>query len=458
MSSPDFSRTLARWAALTPPIHSPLALKLAADAVTDTVGCMVAGSHDDTTVRVLAAARQFGLGKANVVGHAPRLSVSSAALVNGTAAHVYDYDDNFHPSAAHASAVLVPALLAVADVENCDGHALFDAYIVGLEVMGRIGEGVNFQHYELGWHATSTIGSIAAAAACARLLKVDAERMLYAISLGMSLSSGSKKQFGTMAKPLHAGLAAQHGVHAALLAQQGITANHEPIDGDWGFRDLFTSPDSPGFADAQTKIGSPLAIEEYGLMTKPHPCCASVHCTVDGVVALMQEHSLRPEQIARVDTYVPKMTVDHLVFPLPADEREARFSMHYGVGLAIVHGALRLSDFHKEAIGRPEITAWAERIHMFEEESVRAGAVTANVLEPARVELLLTDGRTVAITQRYAKGVLQNPMSQAERDAKMRDCTAGHFDPEGLEQLSACLRNLGTTPVRQLMGLLAGAA
>src|SRR5690606_852739 len=136
-----------------------------------------------------------------------------AALVNGAAAHALDFDDNFDPAKAHASAVLVPAILALAEGRAGEppisGFAMLDAYIVGLQIMGRTGQGVNPYHRDRGWHATATLGAIGAAAACARLLRLSAGQAAHALSLATSMASGSMAQFGTMAKPLHAGLAAK---------------------------------------------------------------------------------------------------------------------------------------------------------------------------------------------------------------------------------------------------------
>jgi 2-methylcitrate dehydratase PrpD len=207
------------------PIRSRRAVALAKDALKDIVACMLAGARDEATLCVSSAARGWG---------AP-----AAALVFGTAAHALDYDDNYHPMAGHATAVLAPAIFALAESRAVSGAAVLDAYIVGLEALALVGNGVNLVHYERGWHSTSTLGPFGAAAACARVMELDEERVTAALSLAFSMASGSKLQFGTMAKPLHAGLAAQHGVMAAVLAASGVAGVPEPLEGAWGFRDLF---------------------------------------------------------------------------------------------------------------------------------------------------------------------------------------------------------------------------
>ena len=418
-----FSSALTTWCSESPRITSSRATTLAREAFVDTVACIASGAREDSTRRVFKAAEVFGGGSVTVAGQAQKLAPPGAALVNGMAAHLYDFDDNFHPAAAHASAVLVPAILALGEFRGIDGGASLDAYIVGLEAMARIGEAVNFDHYERGWHATSTIGSLGAAMAGGRVLGLESEQMHFALGLAFSMAGGTKHQYGAMAKPLHAGVAAQHGVMAALLASEGVSAVPAPLESSLGFRAMFAGEQAPGFDGIAETIGVELAIEQYGLMTKLYPNCASAHCTLDAVLALMKEHALDAGDIGRVDTWVPQVTADHLVFRVPDNEREARFSMHYAVGLAIEQGAMSLEDFRADSIRRSHIAAWAPRIEIHVDESVRPMPTPPNVLEPARVQLTLADGRTLEKEVRYARGVLENPMSSAERSAKFADCT-----------------------------------
>jgi 2-methylcitrate dehydratase PrpD len=147
-----------------------------------------------------------------VVGCAARASATNAALANGTAAHALDYDDVLDPSMSHPSAALVPALVALAEATGAGAPAVIDAYLVGFEVTARLGKAMNLEHYRRGWHTTLSLGSPGVAAACGRLLGLDARRMAMALSLSTSMAGGSKRQFGSMAKPLHAGLAAKNGI------------------------------------------------------------------------------------------------------------------------------------------------------------------------------------------------------------------------------------------------------
>ena len=153
---------------------------------------------------------------------AGRIDVVTGALVTGLAANVLDFDDNFDPPKAHPTAVLFPAIMAIAEEERRSGAACVDAYIVGLQILGRIGQGLNPAHRNRGWHATATVGVMGATAAVSRLLRLDAETCARALSVATSMSAGFMSQFGTEMKPVHAGLAAKGGIMAARMAQAGI--------------------------------------------------------------------------------------------------------------------------------------------------------------------------------------------------------------------------------------------
>src|SRR5258708_37640199 len=173
------------------------------------------------------------------------------------------------------------------------------------------------------------MGTLGAGLACGRLLRLDAMQSAHALSLATSFAGGAKAQFGTMAKPLHAGLAAHGGIAAATLAAAGVTGASSALDGATGFVAL-TSDAAPDALDrALAHPGKPLAIEAYGPIIKRYPCCAAVHRTLDAVLELRQEHGLRPEDVHAVETEVSQTTVDALAFDRPRDPMEARFSMPY---------------------------------------------------------------------------------------------------------------------------------
>jgi len=240
---------LARWTSATDANWSDAAVQTAHMALIDTVGCMLAGSRSGVATKLWQGIGTWGNGVCSLAGRSETLSAPWAALYNGACAHALDFDDNFDPAKAHASAVLVPALLAVAEQEDASVAALVDAYIVGLQITGRVGQAVNPFHRNRGWHATATLGAIGAAAACARLMKLPENETAHAISMSTSRAGGFMSQFGTETKPLHAGFAASGGVQSALLARAGLTAGSDTLDGPNALRTLMVGADVEALAE-----------------------------------------------------------------------------------------------------------------------------------------------------------------------------------------------------------------
>src|SRR6185295_15005941 len=233
----------------------------------DTVGVTLAGASEPASLIVRHVVEAEGGDACTVFGTPVRASMSGAALANGTAAHALDYDDMCFVSLAHPSAPLVPAVLAAAESARLSGRAVLDAYVVGFEIEARLGRLMNPRHYQRGWHCTSTLGTIGAAAAVGRLLGLDAAAAGHALAIAASQASGLKENFGTMVKPLHAGLAARNGVLAALLARGGMVASRQAFEGPQGFLRAFDSG-GDGIADAIADLGVRWEIEETGITVK----------------------------------------------------------------------------------------------------------------------------------------------------------------------------------------------
>jgi 2-methylcitrate dehydratase PrpD len=416
-------RQLASWAAETSASHTDVARMLARDALVDITACIIGGAEDPATRAVLEVARRMGNGAALALGSDVRLAAPWAALVGGTAAHALDFDDNFAPAVTHATAVLAPALFALADEERASGAQIIDAYIVGLEIQARIGDWANPQHYERGWHATSTIGVIGTAAGCARLLGLDAERTLAAMSIAFSMACGSKKQFGSMMKPIHAGLAAKSAVLAARMAQADITGNVEPLGGRWGFVDLYGAPGSHDQIRREllASLGSTLAIETHGLLPKRFPCCGAAHRTLDGLLELRRQHGFAPESVDHVDVFIPSFARANLRFDQPENEMEARFSLTYCAARVLDSGRLTLSDLTIQRVSdsriRPLLGLF--RIH------TKEGSVCEELGEhatPAVTRVVLKTGEIHEIGIRAAKGSRAAPFTDAEKFEKFLEC------------------------------------
>lgn len=444
---------LSRWAAGCVRQHESEPIDRAHAALIDTLGCMLAGANEQAPRKVRATISAWGAGSSSVVAGSAA-PAPWAALANGTAAHALDFDDNDIPAASHPSAVLVPAILALAEAQDRRMEDVFDAYIVGLEVMARVGEAVNMGHYAKGWHATATIGGLGAAAACGRLLELDAAQMGAAISIATSSASGYQSQFGTMTKPLHAGLAAKNGLISASLAAQGLRGSDEALDGAASFLTLLADKEAPGFHDLAQRLGNPLAITHYGLSVKRYPCCYYLARSLDAVLSLRSVHNLSPSKVAAVLITMLDRNAGILRYPQPQSVDEARFSAPYCVAVALETGAVRISDFRLGALSRPGIMALMPRIQLQPYASRAAsGELSAN--EPDTVEIRLASGEQLSKTVASAYGSARDPLSRADLLDKFRDCARVSLPPAQIEKAVQIVSNPDLSqPVRSVMRIL----
>lgn len=447
---------LAYWAATVSGEHTSTALERATNAVIDTIACMLIGFHDPASRRAFEAVAEWGGGCSSVIGYPhQQLPAPWAALVNGTSAHALDFDDyNEVPSFAHPSAVLFPALLAIAEEKGKSGSEVLDAFIVGVEALMRIGEAVNIPHYSLGWHATATIGTLAAAVSSARLLGLKADAISAALSIATSHAAGYTSQFGTMTKPLHCGFAAQAGVLAAQLAAQNITASTSTLDGKWSFSGLLSTEEAQGFDAPLAKLGQILAIDEYGLSIKRYPCCSAMHCLIDAVLEQRAGYKLIPSEVEAVTVRLRSTYVDILPFVFPKNDAEARFSLTYCLATALVTGDLQPDDFSRAAVERSEIRALIPLItiekHAFNAE--RGPKAPSDILI-----IKLKNGQIIEKVADRAVGMPDCPLSRSELMKKFSRCAWPVLGDEQCRQVQSLLQNFeGLQDITELMKLLRG--
>jgi len=431
------TRGLATFA-LDDHLFPSLARSRAVDAITDCVGCMIAGSREalagpllKSLASVESSHEQF---PALMLGTARYASPADAALYNGAIAHALDYDDTNHPAYAHPSAVLVPTLLALASRVGASGDKLIDAYLIGFEVFGKLGRAMNTQHYKRGWHATSTFGTLAAVLAAGRLLGLSHQQMAMAIGIAASSASGLRANFGSMTKPLHAGYAARNGVLAAMLAQEGFDASDTALEHRYGYLSVFN--DGIGFDPAPLRsLGEPLEIlTEHGLALKPYPSCGATH---PGIEAALKLHgAIGGAPIARVRMGVSEMAFSPLIHVMPHTPLEGKFSLHYCVAAALVFGEVNLRSFTDEKINDPRITELIPRISMELDPRLRDDTEFAT---EATVETTGGDRHVCHIP--LALGKPARWFSAKQLRAKFDDCT-NMMPPPRRDALYGHLRDL----------------
>ena len=410
----------------------------AARALLDTVGVTLAGASQPAARIVQRVVEADGSGPCRVLGTALVASPGNAALANGTAAHALDYDDMCFVSLAHPSAPLVSAALALADAAGASGAALLDAYVIGFEIEGRLGRAMNPRHYQRGWHCTSTLGTIGAAAAASRLLGLDATAAGHALAIAASEASGLKENFGTMVKPLHAGLAARNGVLAAQLAKSGMTASAAAIEGPQGFLAAMDSS-QPSLAGVVADLGTRWEILDTGITVKLYPSCAGTHPALDALLDLKRRERFAGGDVESVEIGVDPIVPTILIYDRPSSGLEGKFSMPFCAAAALVHGQVGLETFEASPIADPAIVAMQARITMRIDPALDASAPP---LTQARVTVRLRDGRVLTASANGARGYHDRPASDDELAAKFMSCATQAMSESRAAAALAALRDI----------------
>jgi 2-methylcitrate dehydratase PrpD len=411
----------------------------AAAAVLDTAGVILAGAREPASRIVQAIVEAEGQGDCRVFGTNLIASATGAALANGVAAHALDFDDMCFVSLAHPSAALVPAAFAAAELAHASGAALLDAYVVGFEIEGRLGLIMNPRHYQRGWHCTSTLGSIGAAAAACRLMELDRNATGHALAIAASQASGLKENFGTMVKPLHAGLAARNGVLAALLARAGMTASSMAFEGPQGLLHAMDS-ETDGIGAAIEDLGARWEVLDTGITVKLYPSCAGTHPSLDLILDMRREYGFTAADVERIDIDVDAITPTVLLYDRPSSGLEAKFSMPFCAAAAIVDGRVGLETFEDAHLENPRIADMMERVRMTVDPAFDNGAPA---LTQARVTLRLRGGGIDSRSASGARGYPANPASDVELDAKFLSCAERALTKDSSRRALDLLRGIG---------------
>jgi 2-methylcitrate dehydratase PrpD len=381
-------------------VVTPAARDRAATALKDTCGVMLAGAVEPAARMVQAMAAEEGTGGCRIVGTPLETSPGLAALANGVAAHSLDYDDMCFVSLAHPSCALVPAILAAGEFAHAKTAALLDAYVVGFELECRLGNVMNPRHYhQRGWHCTSSIGTMGAAAAAARVLGLDPHAVQHALGIAASSACGVKENIGTMVKPLHAGMAARNGVIAAQLARRGFTSSQHAIDGPQGYLGAMDS-EQDTLDMAAADLGIRWEILDTGVTVKLYPSCAATHPPLDALIDMKRREGLTAAQIQAIDVEVDSMTPRLLIHPNPTTGLEAKFSMPFCAAAAVVFPRVGIDTFDVEHIRNADVQNLMPRVTLRANEAFDGAAP----LSQARVTVRLRAGRLISQAADGARG------------------------------------------------------
>ncbi len=334
--------------------------EVARQCVLDYLGVAVAGAGDPLVGMLLdEMAEAGGAAQASVVGRRERLPALAAALVNGAAGHALDFDDVNVAMPGHPTVAVLPGLLALAELLGSSGRDVLTAFVAGYETECRIGAAMSPGHYDLGFHSTATIGTLGAAAACARLLGLDAEKTATALGIAGTQAAGLKSEFGTMCKPFHAGKAAQNGLLAARLAARGFSSRTDLVECVQGFAATHGPDFAPEKALAEPEGGWHILANLF----KYHAACYFTHAPIECARELRRAHNLIPEHIAAITLRIDRSTDRVCNIPSPVDGLESKFSLRQTVAMALAGVDTASLGAYSEANARdPGLVALRRRL------------------------------------------------------------------------------------------------
>jgi len=433
----------------------PAVIASAKRGILDYLAVTLAGSHDDVVDRLVQVLAPMG-GVSALFGRACRTSSADAALINGTASHVLDFDDLSISMKGHPSGQVLSALFALSDEIGASGRDLLLSYVVGVELEARLGRALQPEHQAHGWHPTGTIGVFGATAACAKLLELTAVQTAHALATAASMAAGLKANFGTMVKSLHSGYAARNGVLAAKLGRADFTANLEAFEHRQGFLAAYGGLSAERLERSVAEWGRPFEMLEPGLVLKQYPCCASIHPALDATLMLRQGGAFDILQVERIEVWLDSKRLEHTNRPNPATSLDAKFSVQYCVARALADAAVVVGHFRDDAHLDPRIADLQRRIHA-------APCVPGSWLETrpygAVVRITLRDGRVLNAQVPLALGrEVGVPLPEAQLMRKFRDCCSEILPAHAIATLEAQIDGLEALPnVSVMTGLVVAA-
>jgi 2-methylcitrate dehydratase PrpD len=408
MTAPQVTAELADWIVGLEPSAIPGEVRReAVRTFVNWVGCAVGGARHETADKALAAVSPFsGPRDATVLGRTERLDALHAALLNGIASHVLDYDDTHLKTIIHPAGPVASALLALAEIRPLSGRDLLTALIVGVEVECRIGNAVYPDHYDRGWHITGTAGVFGAAAAVGRAIGLDARQMRWALGLAATQSSGLREMFGTMTKSFHPGRAAQNGAFSAFLAEAGFDSSERGIEAPRGFANVLS--DKQDYSEILDGLGTrwEAALNSY----KPFACGIVIHPAIDGCQQIRAEIGERVTEIEAVRLLTHPLVLELTGKTAPKTGLEGKFSVYHAAACALLLGDGSPTAFTDEVVNRPDIIALRNRVKAQADPDCHEAAVT--------IDVTFKDGSSMTKYVERAIGSREKPLTDEQLETK----------------------------------------
>ena len=373
------------------------------------LGCAVGAAQHEAADAALAAVNLLQPApQATVLGRLEKVDMASAALINGITSHTFDFDDTHLKTIIHPAGPVASAVLALAEHTGSTGREVIDAVVIGIDVSCRVGNAMYPDHYDRGWHITGSTGTLGAAAACARLLKLNAQQTAMALGIAASQPVGMREQFGTMTKPFHPGGAARAGLMSALLASQGFTASPKALEAPRGMMQTVSTKNDWNEITGELGQRFEISFNSY----KPFACGIVIHPSIDAC-AQLRAQGVTPEQVERIELKVHSLVLELTGKKEPTDGLQAKFSVYHGCAAGLTFGRAAEDEFADALVTRADMVALRRKVVATVDDSIDEASADATAV--------LLDGRRVHVFVEHAIGSLQNPMSDSQLEAKFQD-------------------------------------
>jgi 2-methylcitrate dehydratase PrpD len=403
-------------------------------SITDCIAVILGGLQHEVGTTIVSFVKDLGgIPTSTILGDGHRTSAPWAAYANGTLAHALDYDDTPNGRlAAHPTAPVLPAILAMGEKVGASGKDILLSYVLGVEVEAKVGMAMKTFHYNLGWHPTGTLGTFGATAACCKLMKLNKDQTLMAFGIAGSEASAIKQNFGTMTKPLHVGQASKNGVMSALLASRGWTADREILEGHFGFWNLFSGREQWDLQEMTDNLGKPFEVIHPGNRFKKYPCCGSIFPSLHVFSLLRQESPFQPEEVERIECQIHPERIHVLVHSNPQTGLEAKFSLEYCLATMLLKGGISIAHFTDEHVADQKNKTFLSRIKTIQNPNLNPWDV--------HLRILLRDGRVFEKSGGRAPGIT----TWDELVSKYRDCLEGTLSSAQIRQSLEMIQNIET--------------
>ena len=407
--------------------------------VIDWTAVTLAGStHPVALALEHALADELGHGKSRTLSGlcAP---MRTAAMINGLASHIVEFDDIYAPGTYHPGSPTIAAALAAATGEGVSGECLLRAVIAGYEVSNRVARTLGTPHYRY-WHTTGTAGAIGAAAAVATIYQLDESQMAHALATSCTMAAGLQGAFrgGSEIKPLHAGHAADSGFVAAGLAREGVVAAEDLFEGESGMAAAMA-----GAVDWQSGIGDSGEYTITRMTVKNHGCCGHIFPALDGVLWLAEEHGFAADDVVSIGVGGYSATVDVTGNHLADTAAAARFCLPFVVASGLVHGSIRLDAFSQARLNDARVQSLMTKIHVGLDPEIDALFPQQRA---ANVTIELANGMCLHRFQPHRVGDPDLPLDDRALDAKFLELTEGVLAVDQAAGLLAALWHLQEQP------------